>query len=75
MLKMGNISINATSKVDGVDVAFFVASLSDEKSGNYTISKSIVNAKKYDENQDECDADYVTFEGKARELSENMQEI
>ena len=69
MLKSGNTSINATSQIDGVDIAYFSASFSGEQGGSYTISKNITNATLYAENQDECDADYSKFEEKAKELA------
>lgn len=72
MLKPGNTNINATSMVDGVGVAYFVASISGEKSGNYTITKNVDNPEKYAGNQAECDADYALFEEKVRELAASM---
>ena len=72
MLKSGNISINVTSRIGEIDVAYFNASFPGNQNGNYTISKNIVNAEKYAENQAECDVDYAEFEKKAVELAKEI---
>lgn len=64
MLKMGSISINGTSQVDGMDAVYFNASFSEN--GTYTISKNVSNAFVYEANKAECDADYAEFEAKAK---------
>lgn len=70
MLKMGLTSVSATSEINEITIAFFNASF--ERSGGYSVSKSIVSTSLYNENKDACDADYVLFEKKAAEMAERI---
>lgn len=65
MLNMGSLSINATSRIDGSDVAYFSASFSNNSNGNFSFSESVNDAQKYKDNQIEVDDDYEKFKEKA----------
>lgn len=74
MLNMGSININATSRIEETDAAYFNASFSELNGGNYTISKNVVNMTVYEQNQAECDADYAAFEEKSKAIVEKIRE-
>lgn len=73
MLKMGSVNINATSKIGDMDAAYFNASFSESPNANYSITKSVANMTLYTENQDQCDSDYMEFEEKAKEITNQIR--
>lgn len=73
MLKMGSVNINGISKIEDTDVAYFNVSFSDRPNSNYSITKNVINVDLYTENQSQCDADYMEFEEKAKEMTVQIQ--
>lgn len=69
MLNMTNYSINGNSDIDGLTVAYFSASYSDN---NSSYNMSVNDRKAYDENKVTVDADYEQFKLKADEYAEGV---
>lgn len=74
MLKEGSTNISASSRIGEIDVIYFNASFSNDQNGSYTISKNVMNAALYNDNQAVCDEDYALFEEMAKELAAKIQE-
>lgn len=55
-----SISISGTSEIEKKVVVSFSASI--PSTGSISLNKSIMDKKKYLENQEECDSDYANFE-------------
>lgn len=55
-----SISISGTSEIEKKVVLSFTASI--PSAGSISLNKSIMDKKKYLENQEECDADCTNFE-------------
>lgn len=73
MLKMGLINIAATSRIDGMDVAYYSASFSSDGNGNESFNENITNVEVYAANQAVCDADYAAFKETARETAAQIR--
>lgn len=73
MLKMGSINISATSRIGGMDVAYYNASFSSDGNSNESFNENITNAEVYTANQAVCDADYAAFKEAARETAAQIR--
>lgn len=62
-----SISVGAQSVIDSQIVAYFNASIKEDKTFN--ITKNIQNSELYFANEETCEADYAEFEAKVRELA------
>lgn len=72
MLKISrSISLNATSEIDGVQVAYMSATISSE-SGSANISKSITNQALYSANKAEVRKDMAAFEEEVHKIEDEM---
>ena len=69
MVNTTNYSIDGTSNINGMDIAYFNASSSGE---NFVVAKNIVNKEIYEEHKEQCEADFKEFEQKAMECFEGM---
>ncbi len=68
MLNVNSISMDATSRINEVDVVHFTASVYGANK-TYTVTKDIWDKDSYVTNKEQCDADYASFEEKVLELS------
>ena len=72
MLKMSrNINLNATSEIDGVQVAYMNATISDE-GGSGNISKGINNQALYNANRAEVRRDMAAFEDEVYRIEDEI---
>ena len=54
--------ITGYSVIEGQNVVYFSANVSDESVGNTTVSQSILNSELYAQNRVECRADSMDFQ-------------
>lgn len=73
MLSMGSLTVNATSKIDERDIAYFSASFNPD--GNYNVNKNVVDKAVWDANAVECEADFTEFEAKANEYASAVHSV
>lgn len=72
MLRMSrNISLNATSEIDGVQVAYMSATISDE-GGSGNINKGISNQALYNANRAEVRRDMADFEDEVYKIEDEI---
>ena len=72
MLRMSrNISLNATSEIDGVQVAYMSATISDE-GGSGNINKGISNQALYIANRAEVRRDMADFEDEVYKIEDEI---
>ncbi len=72
MLRMSrNISLNATSEIDGVQVAYMSATISDE-GGSGNINKGISNQALYNANRVEVRKDMAAFEDEVYKIEDEI---
>ena len=72
MLKMSrNINLNDTSEIDGVQVAYMNATISDE-GGSGNISKGINNQALYNANRAEVRRDMAAFEDEVYRIEDEI---
>ena len=69
MLNMISYGINASSRINDVDVAQFSASVSCEGNGNFSVSSNVYDQKTYETNKVQCDNDFNEFRDKVAELA------
>lgn len=74
MLSLNSMTVSGVCRIDEVDVAFLSASSSSGISGNYSSNKNIVNKAVYQENQEQCERDFVEFDRVAMELMSQIEE-
>ena len=68
MLNVNSISMDATSRINEVDIVHFYGSLYGENN-TYNVTKDVYDKDSYIANKVQCDADYASFEEKVLELS------
>lgn len=66
MLKINSMNIYGVSRVDGRDVVYYNASLSDD---SFSVTKSVVDREAYIRSRAECGADLDEFEACAIDLA------
>lgn len=66
-----SITLNATSDIDGAQVAYMSATISSE-SGSANISKSITNQALYNANKSEVRKDMAAFEEEVHKIEDEM---
>lgn len=72
MLNMSrNISLNAISEIDGVQVAYMSATISDE-GGSGNINKGINNQTLYNANKEEVRRDMKAFEDEVYKIEDEI---
>lgn len=64
-------TLNATSDIDGAQVAYMSATISSE-SGSANISKSITNQALYNANKSEVRKDMAAFEEEVHKIEDEM---
>lgn len=66
-----SITLNATSDIEGAQVAYMSATISSE-SGSANISKSITNQALYNANKSEVRKDMAAFEEEVHKIEDEM---
>ena len=65
------VTITGTSEIDGVQIAYFNASI-PQGEGSSTISRSITNQALYDSNRTEMRADEAEFQVKVYAIEDSL---
>lgn len=73
MLKINkNITLNGTSEINGIQVAYMSANISTDGSSNASVSKSIVNQELYKSNREEVRTDMDKFEEEVYKVEDEI---
>lgn len=73
MLKVNkNITLNGTSEINGIQVAYMSANISTDGNNNASVSKSIVNQEIYKSNREEVRADMDKFEEEVYKVEDEI---
>lgn len=69
MLNMSSYNLAGSSRIDGVDVAYFNASISLGDNVTFSVSNNVNDKGAYIRNKEQVDTDYESFQAKVMELS------
>lgn len=73
MLKVNkNITLNGTSEINGIQVAYMSANIFTDGSSNVSVSKSIVNQELYKSNREEVRTDVNKFEEEVYKVEDEI---
>jgi hypothetical protein len=67
-----NITLNGTSVIDGVQVAYMSASISTDGGNGANANKTITNQELYKANKAQVRADITEFESKVYEIEDEI---
>ena len=70
-----NITLNGTSVIDGVQVAYMSASISTDGGTGANVNKTITNQEVYNANKVQVRADISEFETKVYEEEDKLAEV
>lgn len=65
-----SVTVTGTSEIDGVQVVYLSAMISQETAGSSTVSQNITNKDLYNENKVECRKDIADFQEQVYELED-----
>lgn len=76
MLKVNkNITLNGTSEINGMQVAYMSANISTDGNSNASVSKNIVNQELYKSNREEVRADMDKFEEEVYKVEDELMGV
>ncbi|MGG7145052.1 hypothetical protein ACQPVP_16540 [Clostridium nigeriense] len=67
-----NITLNGTSVIDGVQVAYMSANISTDGGNGANVNKTITNQEVYSANKTQVRADIAEFETKVYEIEDEI---
>lgn len=70
-----NITLNGVSKIDGVQVVYMTATISNDGGSGANVNETITNQELYNANKAQVRADIAAFETKVYEAEDELTKV